>query len=380
MVYGLKSTLPKAPRHRAARSSRRPAAAAARSAHTAPPLQVDPLAHVLQNVRLRAVLPRPHEMTAPWGVRFGGTPTAEVRAHPQSMGFAPPPGNPPVTRGSLVAITRGDCWLEVEGETDPRALSSGDLVLLSGDVPFTLRDHPDTIATNFRELIRREHVEQMRGLHHGGGGMRTSFLCGFFSFVGDEDHPLMAVLPPVIHVRGGRNGETTLPWLRGAVALLDQECAARRPGAQCVVDHLAHVLFVQAVRAYANDATAAAAGAPNWFRAMLDPDIAPVIGLMHLHPGEPWSVASLANQAGCSRSGFAAKFTAAVGRPPLQYLTECRVQAARALLRDTRLGIKAVARQVGYATESAFSNAFKRVTGVSPFAYRKSVIDPHLAA
>lgn len=341
------------------------------------PLHVDSLAHVLQNVRLRAVLPRQHEMTAPWGVRFGGTPAADVRAHLRSMGFATPPGRPPATRGSLIAVTRGDCWLEVDGDGEQLPLSAGDLVLLSRDVAYTLRDDRDTPETDVKTLIRREHIEQMRGLRHGGGGARTSFLCGFFSFVGDEDHPLMAALPPIIQVRGGPSGET-LPWLRSTLALLEHEWSARRPGAQCVVDHLAHVLFVQAVRAYANDV--AGSGGSNWFRAMLDPDVAPVIGLMHLHPGEPWTVASLAERAGCSRSGFAAKFTAAVGHPPLQYLTECRVQAARALLRDTRLGIKAVAKQVGYATESAFSNAFKRVTGVSPFAYRKSAIDPHLAA
>jgi AraC-like DNA-binding protein len=72
-----------------------------------------------------------------------------------------------------------------------------------------------------------------------------------------------------------------------------------------------------------------------------------------------------------SRSAFAAKFTAMVGEPPLQYLTNHRMRRATELLRAGRSAIKEIAAKVGYDSEAAFSHAFKRHYGVAPGAYRK---------
>jgi AraC-like DNA-binding protein len=110
----------------------------------------------------------------------------------------------------------------------------------------------------------------------------------------------------------------------------------------------------------------------NWFAALNDAEIGPALGLMHIKPEEPWTVASLAEHAAMSRSAFAARFMAVVGQSPLKYLTDCRMRKARDLLRDGRLGLKAISAKVGYTTESAFSNAFKRHIGQSPGAFRNS--------
>jgi AraC-like DNA-binding protein len=75
---------------------------------------------------------------------------------------------------------------------------------------------------------------------------------------------------------------------------------------------------------------------------------------------------SLAEQACISRNGFSTRFTACVGKPPLQYLSESRMRKALQLLRETDLGVKAIAMRVGYSNESAFSNAFRRIVGMSP--------------
>ena len=113
----------------------------------------------------------------------------------------------------------------------------------------------------------------------------------------------------------------------------------------------------------------------NWFHVIFDAELAPAVGLMHSRPEEPWTVASLAEQVNLSRSGrsaFSARFTAAVGRPPLQHLTEYHMPKARSILRKTSLGIKLIAATLGYSNEFAFSNAFKRATGLLPGNYRRS--------
>ncbi len=326
----------------------------------------DPLTHVLEGIHLRCMIPGVSEMSAPWGITFGGMDPKEIRRHIVSMGLAPPPWDPPMMRGTLLVVIRGNCWLEISEHDINLPLVGGDLILITRPAAYTLRDHPRTPAKHFKELVRREHLERREAVRIHGGGAETAYLNGAFFFEDEQNNPLLEALPPVIHVRGEQG--RAVPWLADTVAYLIHELASPQPGAQSVVNHLAHILFVQAVRAYF--VTLPEEAASNWFTALQDPEIGPALGLMHLRPEEPWTVASLADHATMSRSAFAAKFMAVVGESPLRYLTECRMRKAKDLLRDERLGIKAVSAKVGYATESAFSNAFKRYTGESPGACR----------
>jgi transcriptional regulator GlxA family with amidase domain len=107
-----------------------------------------------------------------------------------------------------------------------------------------------------------------------------------------------------------------------------------------------------------------------------DPLVGPVLTIMHARFGEPWSVATLAREAGLCRSSFAARFAAAVGVPPMHYLLECRMRAACSLLRSGQGCLKGIARRVGYSSEPAFSLAFKRWSGRPPGEYRDAAMIP----
>lgn len=329
---------------------------------------LDPLTQVLDGIHLRCMVPSEHEMTAPWGVRFGGIAPVQLRRHMESLGLTVPHRDPPVIRGSIVAVLRGNCCLEVPSHKAQLALVGGDVVLITRDDPFILRDDWRSPYRDLHNLVRREHIERLRGLRHGGGGVATTFLCGAFHFEDEEDHPLLSALPPVIHVRSPES--PSAQWLDNTLKFMNSELATRPPGSQSIVNHLAHVLFIQAARTYAASLPEDSPG--NWFGALLSSEQGPALEAMHSRPEQPWTVASLAELACMSRSVFSARFSAAVGKPPLHYLTECRMRRAKALLRETRLGIKTIAEKVGYSNESAFSNAFHRAAGMSPGAYRKA--------
>lgn len=72
-----------------------------------------------------------------------------------------------------------------------------------------------------------------------------------------------------------------------------------------------------------------------------------------------------------SRSPVASKFTALVGTPPHAYLTNWRMNLAAVLLQGDHTSVGQTAAQIGYASEAAFSKAFKRQLGTSPIAYRR---------
>src|SRR5579884_213969 len=108
----------------------------------------------------------------------------------------------------------------------------------------------------------------------------------------------------------------------------------------------------------------------GWLRALGDPRIAPALRLMHGDPGRAWHLDELAKACAMSRTSFAFHFRAAAGVAPLTYLTEWRMRLAERALEEENTPVAVIGRSLGYTSESAFSNAFKRVTGKSPNAHR----------
>ena len=84
------------------------------------------------------------------------------------------------------------------------------------------------------------------------------------------------------------------------------------------------------------------------------------------------SAPALAQEAALSRSAFAERFTQYVGHPPMQYLTNWRMQCGARLLREGHANVASVALDVGYESEAAFARAFKRATGLPPATWRKA--------
>jgi AraC-like DNA-binding protein len=71
-----------------------------------------------------------------------------------------------------------------------------------------------------------------------------------------------------------------------------------------------------------------------------------------------------------SRSPFAARFTALVGKTPMSYIKHWRLQLAAKLLQNKTLALATIAEQVGYESMPAFSRVFKREFGMAPGQYR----------
>ena len=93
------------------------------------------------------------------------------------------------------------------------------------------------------------------------------------------------------------------------------------------------------------------------------------ITAMHADPGHSWTLQALAARAGMSRSTFALKFKATVGKAPMEYLARWRMLLAGDRLANSSDPVSVIALSLGYESESAFSTAFKRVMGCSPRQY-----------
>ena len=85
---------------------------------------------------------------------------------------------------------------------------------------------------------------------------------------------------------------------------------------------------------------------------------------------EQWPVRRLAGVSGVSPSHFARSFKIAFGLPPHRYLLTCRIERAKALLRDTELPVIDIAFQTGWESLGTFGRIFRDITGESPTELR----------
>jgi AraC-like DNA-binding protein len=178
---------------------------------------------------------------------------------------------------------------------------------------------------------------------------------------------ILAVLPPVIRMRP--DVEQAGPSFLENIQFITRELETDRPGSEIVLLRMADVIFIQILRAYLARVPDEGGG---FLRALRDPSTAAALGAMHHRPEAPWTVASLAEEVGLSRSVFAARFTQLVGEPPLGYLTRLRMEKAAVLLREGATLAKA-SHLTGYASEGSFSHAFRQWAGVTPGAWRRKL-------
>jgi AraC-like DNA-binding protein len=274
-------------------------------------------------------------------------------------------------------VTAGECWVAVAGEP-PLKLKRGDVVMLPrGDAHVVssapgMRAEPD--VDSFFEMQRNQRPFR---LHYGGGAVpqlasdapldespATTIVCGFIGCDARPFNPLLATLPRLLHLRAREGGE----WSEQFVQLAAAESASRRPGGEALLERLSEMLFVDAIRRHVEQMPEESTG---WLAGLRDRFVGRALALLHEQPGFAWTVDELSRKVGLSRSALHERFLELIGQPPMQYLTQWRMQLASRLLRDTRSTVASVALDVGYDSEAAFARAFKRSVGLPPAAWRR---------
>ena len=187
---------------------------------------------------------------------------------------------------------------------------------------------------------------------------------GYFGLAGNHAGILLGMLPPIVHIRK----ESDKAALRWSMERMMQELREPQPGSFLVVQHLAHMMLVQALRLHLAEGLR---GGVGWLFALADKQMSAAISAMHDDPAHRWTLQELAERAGMSRSTFALKFKETVGASPMDYLTRWRMLLAGDRLANSSDPISVIALSLGYESESAFSTAFKRVMGCSPRQYSR---------
>jgi AraC-like DNA-binding protein len=316
---------------------------------------LDPITDIFRTMHVTAFGQHRLEASAPWGLIQEGR--AEEKATPSGKKISP------TDLAHFAMLSRGNCWLSVEGIPEPIPLTGGDCILLARGTSFVLRDSLKTRPKrHFREVAARDGSNVA---HYGGGGAPTTIVCGSLSFDRASLRPITQLLPSFILIKADQAHTLAL---HNTMQALAAEMAEQAPGSEVVATRLGEVLFIQALRAHIASVPERNKG---WLRAIFDSQMGTALSAIHDSVKTPWTVESLAAAAGMSRSAFAARFKSLLGQTPLEYVTEWRMQKAMQLLEQRDKKLIDVARSVGYESDAAFSKAFKRVVGANPGEYLK---------
>ena len=264
------------------------------------------------------------------------------------------------------AVTAGSIWLEVDGEP-PQRLMPGDVVLLPTGLRHLLLSAPGVPARRYDADLKAELVTDAGDLVIPGPGPPSRFLCAGFSYDNELAHPLLSLLPPVLHVSPADEGPETP--LQSTLRLLMGELSRHQIGSEAAVERLIEVLFVHVIRSWLE--TNADSTPPSWLTGLRDAVVARALGLLHSEPDRAWTVDDLAAAVHVSRSTLVRRFNHLVGEPPGAYLTRWRMELAARLLRESEQPVGRIAHRVGYTSEFAFSRAFSKHRGEPPGRYRK---------
>ncbi|MDJ0314778.1 AraC family transcriptional regulator [Arthrobacter sp. H35-D1] len=307
---------------------------------------MDPLSHLLDGPSARRAFALRVVMNPPWSIDVQDC--------------------APLT---VIVVMTGSAWVVADGER--HRLKPGDVAVVRGPMPYRVADHParerhvivhpgQTCTTPAGEDVQLRMSRGVRTWGNTSDG-ETTMLIGTYETAAQIGRTVTAVLPRVASVDASAMNPALLQ-------VLEEEIGTDAPGQGGAIDRLLDVLLVHAVRAWVREHPERASG---WLAAEIDPLVAETLELFHDSPANPWTIASMGTTLNVSRATVASRFRAAVGEPPMTYLTKWRMLLASEMLADPRLTLTRIAERVGYGSPFAFSTAFTRHFGTSPAAYRK---------
>src|SRR5581483_8795238 len=291
---------------------------------------MDVLSEVLKVVKLEGALFYNGEFSSPWAIQS-----------PPSREMAPYLG---VSVGHIIVyhlLTEGRGWARLPGG-ERSALEAGDGVIAPhGDVHIMENGPPTTPVDNGKQM-EQVLAQGLKVSRMGGGGEVTKFICGYMICDARLAQVLLSGLPALfkVNIRNDAAGR----WLENSIRFSVDDADASRAGGEALLAKLSEALFVETLRRYVRQLPQTHTG---WLAGARDPEVGMALAMMHRYPARPWTLATLAREAGLSRSVLAERFRHFLGEPPMSYLTRWRLQLGAQRLSSSSCSVAQIASEVG---------------------------------
>ena len=315
---------------------------------------MDVLSEVLKAVKLDGAIFFNAEFSAPWCFR---SPSSRILA----PYLSPDSGHVIIFH----LLTDGRGYAQVEGDDQAVPLNAGDIIIFPHGDPHIMRNGSPVKAVDNEQELQRVLSQGLKVSRLGGGGEVTKFICGYMACDPQLSGVFLGGLPPImkVHIRNDASGQ----WLENSLCYSVDNADASGPGGETVLAKLSEVLFIETLRRYIAQLPQEQTG---WLAGVRDPEVGRALALLHRKPAHPWTIATLANEVGISRSVLAERFRRYLPETPIAYLTRWRLQLGAQLLKSTNSSVAQIAGDVGYESEPSFNRAFKREFGLPPARFR----------
>ncbi|WP_236015316.1 AraC family transcriptional regulator [Planococcus soli] len=224
------------------------------------------------------------------------------------------------------------------------------LLVLEGKIECQLDHKPYTVPTGAALLIRPDTWHELEfAASEQHSGYSLSFIRNRSSLQVPE-----ADLPPVVPV-------SDLHGLGALLAQLQLESAHPQLNSGLMACHLIELILLLLNRSLN----------PNNAISLSDLTIIQEIRhFMEENHCRSLSLDGLGNRFGLTKYQLARLFKQQTGMSPLQYIISCRMDTAKQLLTTTKRPVAAIARAIGYKSDTQFQAAFKKAVGMTPRHYR----------
>ena len=315
---------------------------------------MDVLSEVLKAVKLDGALFYNAEFSAPWCFR-----------QPASHIMAPYLSSDSKHVIIFHLLTEGRGYTQFDGEGRPIPLNAGDIVIFPHGDPHIMGNGLPVKPVDSAQALERVLSGGLPVSRHGGGGEITKLICGYMACEPQLSRIFLGGLPPIlkINIRNDASGQ----WLEHSIRYSLGQADAAGPGGEAVLARLSEALFIETLRRYIALLPQERTG---WLAGVRDQEVGKALALLHRKPANPWTVASLANEVGVSRSVLAERFRRYLSETPIAYLTRWRLQLGAQLLTSTSNSVAQIAAEVGYESEPSFNRAFKREFSLPPARFR----------
>jgi AraC-like DNA-binding protein len=266
------------------------------------------------------------------------------------------------SRASFHIIVNGEAWLKLPSNPVPIQLYSGDIVLFPTGGAHTISEQADSICLEASQVVEAYNNERPLFV---GDTESIALVCGYVEFDRSMSHPFIDNLPEYVHIKADVRKE--FYWLDSVIKQIIMESHSAMPGSEAIIDRFTEVLFIQIIRAYAQQNNVDM----SYFKALTDKQLSRALQLIHNKPEKEWTVDVLASEIGMSRTAFYNRFNELVGETPIKYLYKWRMMQAKQKLVATQKSINHIAEEVFYQSDSAFHKAFKRFFNFTPASVRK---------
>jgi hypothetical protein len=263
---------------------------------------MDALSDVLRVARLTGGVFLHAEFFAPWCIA--------ARVSPEHCTPALGPASHLIVYHYIV---EGELRIRIESEEgEGLVLGAGEVVLLPRNDLHLMGSDLTLPPVVGSEIIQPPKDGGLFSIHHGGAGARTRMVCGFLGCDRAEGNPVLSTLPPLLKLNVEQSGAAE--WIRSTFQYAAEEIAAGRPGSETALAKLSELLFIEAVRRYAE---ALPQDQTGWLAGLRDHYVARALALLHRDIARSWNVDDLGREVGLSRSALADRFIRLIGVPQI---------------------------------------------------------------